>query len=536
MNVSAWRQHVAATANPGPTRLNDPGFQTQFLSGESVLDIRRTGQPEALGAPLRQATRVKLIDPNRDGKTLPFPDQSQDAVCSDRLLQHVADYRGAIAEWFRVLRVGGFLVITVPHQFLFERKISLPSRFDASHQRFYTASSLLLEIEEALDPLSYRVRFLEDDDAGFDYTKPPKRAPSGSCDLVVVLEKLERPAYADAVLDEPLPKSAAADRVPVLRTATAADGPTVCMRSAPGHVQKVAVMKLDHRGDFIMAKPALLELRRRFPSAALTLICGSWNAADAEALGVFDEILIFNFFSETGASSSAPLRRQLVRAFADLMRGKLFDLAIDLRVDRDTRPLLAEIEADQRAGFGSPEEYSFLDIALPFVNPTIARRWRTIGAEQFTPQIGTRDASGIAYDGRSYFTPLPTRLIHGRRIALDAGVHIIEIDMAPTRLPFTIGIQARGEPRVNVPKNGFVRKLRAGLLPRFDLQVCAPAEVEFNILSRPFGFVRPFSFKGCRLFSRGEWQGPHQQELMYMLASMIGLRMNNPYKVSELPP
>ena len=200
MNVSAWRQHVAATAIPSPTRLNDSGFQTQFLSGEHILDIRRTGQPKALGALLRQVTRVKLVDPDRDGKVLPFPDESQDAVCSDRLLQHIADYRGAIAEWFRVLRVGGFLIITVPHQFLFERKISLPSRFDASHQRFYTAASLLLEIEEALDPLSYRVRFLEDNDAGFDYTKPHKHAPSSGCEVVVVLEEIEHTDHSSTVL------------------------------------------------------------------------------------------------------------------------------------------------------------------------------------------------------------------------------------------------------------------------------------------------------------------------------------------------
>ena len=535
MNVSAWRQHVAATANRGPTRLDDPDFQTRFLFGQHILDVRRTGQPEGLGPARTRATRVKLIDPNRDGKTLPFPDDSQDAVCSDRILQHITDYRCAIAEWFRVLRVGGFLVIAVPHQFLFERKLSLPSRFDTSHQRFYTAASLLLEIEEALDPLSYRVRFLEDNDSGFDYAKPPKRAPSGSCELVAVLEKLERPAYADAVLDETPPKTTTADRIPVLRTATAADGPTICMRSAPGDVQKLAVMKLDHRGDFIMAKPALLELHRRFPSAALTLICGSWNAADAEALGIFDEILTLDFFSETGAAPSSPQQRgQILGAFADLMRGRRFDLAIDLRVDPDTRPLLAEIDAAQRAGFGSPEQHSCLDIALPFVNPTMTRRWRTIGFDQFTSSIGKTDETGIVYAGRSYLALMPKRLLTGPRIALEAGVHIVELDILPTREPLMVGIDVCSAPRGTIPRTRFARWARPGSPPRFELYLGEAAEIEIGINSRPFGFVRPFHFKGCRLFKRGEWQGPHQQELMVMLASMVALRMANPYKIDEL--
>ncbi len=534
MNVSAWRQDIGATAAPSLTRLHDPSFLTTFLSGERILDITRTNQPGGLGAPLRHATRVKLIDPNRDGKTLPFPDDSQDAVCSDRMLQHIADYRGAIAEWFRVLRVGGFLVITVPHQFLFERKISMPSRFNASHQRFYTAASLLLEIEEALDPLSYRVRFLEDSDAGFDYTKAPKRAPSGHCEIVVVLEKLERPAYADDVLADVVPKSAAADRIPVLRTVTAADGPTMCIRSTPGDIQTLAVMKLDHRGDFILAKPALQELRRRFSSATLTLICGAWNAADAEALGICDEILTFDFFSEAGASVSSQRRGQVFSAFADLMRGRRFDLAVDLRVDPDTRPLLAEIDAAHRAGFGGPEEYSFLDITLPFVNPTVARRWHMIGAVQFTPHIGTRETSGITYEGRPLFTSLPTRLVHSPCITLDAGVHVIELDMTPAPRPFTIGIQVRSTPRASILKHRFIRRLRPDSPTRFELHVNAPAEIEFDVQSVALGFVRPFRFEGCRLFKRGTWQGPHQQELMSMLACLVGVRLNNPYEIAEL--
>jgi hypothetical protein len=196
---------------------------------------------------------------------------------------------------------------------------------------------------------------------------------------------------------------------------------------------------------------------------------------------------------------------------------------------------LAQIDATQRAGFGSPELHSCLDIALPFVNPTMTQRWRTVGFDQFTSSIGRQDEAGIVYAGRSYFAPLPKRLLTGPPIALEAGVHIIELDILPTREPLAVWIDVRGVPDGKISRTHFLRPALPGFPPRFELYLGEAAEIAIRINSRPFSFVRPFSFKGCRLFKRGEWQGPHQQELMYMLASMIGLRMNNPYKVSELP-
>jgi predicted SAM-dependent methyltransferase len=78
--------------------------------------------------------RVHLMD--YSGKRLPFGSASQDALFVSHTLEHIDDYRGSIADWFRVLRVGGFLIIAAPHQFLYERSLSLPSRFNADHRRF----------------------------------------------------------------------------------------------------------------------------------------------------------------------------------------------------------------------------------------------------------------------------------------------------------------------------------------------------------------------------------------------------------------
>ncbi|WP_368662670.1 methyltransferase domain-containing protein [Kitasatospora sp. NA04385] len=49
-----------------------------------------------------------------DVHALPLPSRSADRACTDRLLQHVADVSGALAEVGRVLRSGGRLVMAEP--------------------------------------------------------------------------------------------------------------------------------------------------------------------------------------------------------------------------------------------------------------------------------------------------------------------------------------------------------------------------------------------------------------------------------------
>src|SRR5205807_87939 len=100
---------------------------------------------------------VDLNYPNYDGVNLPFPDHSVDTVYASHVLEHVPDYVPVIRDWHRVLKKGGFVICTVPHQHLYEKKRNLPSRWNADHKRFYTPASLLREFEEALAPNTYRV-------------------------------------------------------------------------------------------------------------------------------------------------------------------------------------------------------------------------------------------------------------------------------------------------------------------------------------------------------------------------------------------
>ena len=111
-----------------------------------MLDIGCKGN-DAAGKPLDDsvgglpiiegAIGVDLDYPGYDGATLPFPNESQDAV--------------------------------------------------------YSAHSL--EFEAALPPNSYRVRDLYEDDRGYRYDDPPDRHGIGGYEIELVVEKIKEPAW-----------------------------------------------------------------------------------------------------------------------------------------------------------------------------------------------------------------------------------------------------------------------------------------------------------------------------------------------------
>ena len=133
--------------------------------------------------------------------------------------------------------------------------------------------------------------------------------------------------------------------------------------------RRLLVLKLDHYGDFLIGLPALKRLRQVFPSDHITLVCGSWNIALARRLGVADEVRAYDFFPENGAFWSGQPFESL-QHFREICRGR-FDIALDLRVDEDTRFLLAHADAATKCGIGPRARHPFLDIVLP---PAFERR------------------------------------------------------------------------------------------------------------------------------------------------------------------
>ena len=363
------------------------GFIDTYLSGEAILDVGYKGYIADVVPIVPQAIGVELDFPGYDGRTLPFAEESQDAVFASHCLEHIPDFRNALQDWFRVLRVGGFLVIMVPHQFLYEKKVALPSQFNGDHQRFYTPASLMAEIEESLPPNSYRLRHLADNDLGYDYSIPPQHHSGGCYELELVVEKIEAPDWPlalrtvrrfatddeaggdfDAIgtgttQDVVAEREAGTQRITTL-AAKPHDIALYDFGREAGGVRRVLAMTLGHFGDFIIGLPALRRLRAAFPEAHIRLVVGAWNQVAAETCGLVDEVATYNYFPENARNWDGRPVHGMDRFHA--AAAGVFDVAIDLRVDEDTRHLLKEVDAVVRCGIGVSARFPFLDVVLPF--------------------------------------------------------------------------------------------------------------------------------------------------------------------------
>jgi SAM-dependent methyltransferase len=170
------------------------GFYDRYMKGTG-LDVGYRGGLAQAEPVLPGALGVDLDYPGYDGRTLPFEAESVDYVYSSHVLEHVSDWSNFIRECYRVTKLNGFIIIIVPHQYLYERKWRLPSRWNGDHKRFYTPHSLLKEVEYSLPPNTYRVRSLRDVDSFYDYKKPLGEHPTGSYEIELVLEKIEAPEW-----------------------------------------------------------------------------------------------------------------------------------------------------------------------------------------------------------------------------------------------------------------------------------------------------------------------------------------------------
>lgn len=178
-----------------PLRLTS-GFFSKYCRGNVVLDVGFAGYANPDKRPsLPGAIGVDVHYPGYDGIHLPWPDYSVDCIFSSHCLEHVQFHAEVIRDWHRVLKVGGYIVCMVPSKHLYEKKRFPPSRYNADHKRFYTASSLVAEFEEALEPNSFRIRHLHENDHAYDYSIGPERHAVGCYEIEIVAERIETPEW-----------------------------------------------------------------------------------------------------------------------------------------------------------------------------------------------------------------------------------------------------------------------------------------------------------------------------------------------------
>ncbi|NTE58342.1 glycosyltransferase family 9 protein [Agrobacterium tumefaciens] len=127
---------------------------------------------------------------------------------------------------------------------------------------------------------------------------------------------------------------------------------------------RILIVKLDHIGDFILSLPAIRLLKEAWPHGHYTIVCSPTNSGLAKACGYFDEVREYNFFAQL----SQDVKKADMSKFSKIRDavGEQYDIAIDLRHDQDTRPVLAFIDAKIKAGYQTHgKQFVPLDISLP---------------------------------------------------------------------------------------------------------------------------------------------------------------------------
>lgn len=117
-----------------------------------------------------------------------------DFVYSSHCLEHLDNPDVALFTWFRILKVGGFLILFVPHRDLYEKKKILPSRFNKDHKNFYLIDRHEKPCTIGIVPFvveclrNYRFIYVKECSDGYVWTKDEEHSV-GEYSIELVLQK-----------------------------------------------------------------------------------------------------------------------------------------------------------------------------------------------------------------------------------------------------------------------------------------------------------------------------------------------------------
>jgi SAM-dependent methyltransferase len=120
-------------------RLAHPNFSNRYFVGDG-LDIGGKPDPLALYVELFSRMRSVRTWDLEDGDAQDLAtvaDATFDFVHSSHCLEHLRDPREGLKNWFRVLKPGGHLIVTVPDEDLYEQG-QFPSTFNRDHKWTFT--------------------------------------------------------------------------------------------------------------------------------------------------------------------------------------------------------------------------------------------------------------------------------------------------------------------------------------------------------------------------------------------------------------
>jgi ADP-heptose:LPS heptosyltransferase/GT2 family glycosyltransferase len=129
-------------------------------------------------------------------------------------------------------------------------------------------------------------------------------------------------------------------------------------------MRRILAVKLDHIGDFLTAIPALRALRDRFPGARLSVLVPPASAILARQEPSIDEVIEFTFFHARSAEGQRVVTEEEYQALGARLASHAFDMAIDLRMQPETRPVLRHTGAPFLVGYDRAGAYPWLSLCL----------------------------------------------------------------------------------------------------------------------------------------------------------------------------
>jgi SAM-dependent methyltransferase len=119
--------------------MSTPGFVSKYFVGDGI-DIG--GGPDPLAQyseqfPAMTSLRVWDLEDGDAQYMQGVGDATFDFVHSSHCLEHLHDPFEGIMNWFRILKPGGYLVVLIPDEDLYEQGI-FPSTFNSDHKHTFT--------------------------------------------------------------------------------------------------------------------------------------------------------------------------------------------------------------------------------------------------------------------------------------------------------------------------------------------------------------------------------------------------------------
>ena len=143
-------------------RYNDGAFHSRYFVGNGI-DIGGAPDPLAQYSEMFLGMEeVQIWDiGNGDAQYMKgVPNDHFDFVHSSHCLEHMVDVNIALENWIRILKPGGYLIITVPDEDLYEH-CQWPSRFNSDHKWSFTLGEPTPTLPKSINVLDLARKFSE---------------------------------------------------------------------------------------------------------------------------------------------------------------------------------------------------------------------------------------------------------------------------------------------------------------------------------------------------------------------------------------